>query len=1353
MSIKNELFKKILFLSFLCLVTNYPIYNLIELNHYYQQTSFKEKIYYNISSINTTDVMKIFIDIIIYFGDVEANIIKISNSDKIKIGNYTSINKIYFSIKLNEGINEVNNLNFYVNSKSNSFYLIYAYLGYSSNSESLLTNIMPIGLSYLLTVDPNKYDDIDLGNRIVGFKNTRYKDGKSLMISFFSLNCNIEVNQIFIGKDNKSHNYNIKEFEHFSHDLIDPNTDDGKERCSEYLEYRIKVNETDYSDYEGKTCKIYTSAMYATESNADIEGRVLIPDNVPQQAIFGKDFKHAAYEYILVESKNDLIIKFNLKHRAQYKIRVFFDGNQSDIEETIVANDIININSQKIKNNCYGCRILLDITLEKTKDIQDPILEFSIENIGINFVSYIPKNMMKINYALANYSHYYYTELGKNEEGFITTNFLRGSGKVYARIVEKDLIEKDGNWRGQYILPNEANVPNNMKMNLYTKKISFSTIGKNCIKRCYLLINVISDAEKNILDINYPYSIIINSYEYGVSNYELVPVINVPIDEFVVGAVKENDMKDYIFQFYSVLLTSNSEYVIIDFQSNSGGLFINVGDKRPTIKDSDFQFYPKGKDSIYSISKKEILEHAKTISSDYENKKEVKDITLTLGIWTNIYDSIDSTPFAFVVRQENGTNNDIYRINSEQKALCKARKFSENKYRCVYAIEYDYISHINYLFIYPNVQNKSAIFNAFGNYINQINYEIDPNNTLKDFIPYEGHSNISNYDSSDDYLFTNEGLDKNNYLLVSVETDIETIVELSSTLFTFQNNLNINPSTAQMFVVQDNVNLSLSFPSNYMEMINIRSVAGSAEIYWESNPENKYYLGGKDDRLSITSEKSNKNHILKFIAKSHLEEGIGFIFYLDSEKREDNFNLDELFLDVSRYYVYSENDFPVAYFSPLDESNMNNTNYYDIFFTFDILENGENVKIYNKTNPFKIDCYITEEYIIWQTKKYPDWGAKTDNPIEGKYDPALKTGFIRISQDDIKKSGVKQQDKPYLYLSIKKTNQTAKYKRISLEMSAIKNVPQIFMTEGHYLFGKLEKNENERKYRLRINHSFKYMNLIFSCRNNTALSMKIEGRDDLKEEKEEFGRLIYSLQIQKDELSLILVISRNSDNTNEEFFAFQYNHSNNAYNQEYNISNTNLEIKKEFTGQKDSNNFRMINYDIAFTPVSNYQKYRVSYVIKGMDYPKEIQIDKADLALHLTNRYIVELCNPKVDEKNGKINANIDFPESINYIKVIAQICNEEITEYLSYDIFDLIKLNKDNNENSKKKFIILLIAISSGLFVIIIIILVIIIVVFSNKNKDLIDKVKKVSFVIDKDPTENNEDKLLFNNNENNLE
>ena len=1349
MRIIIESFKGILFLSFFFLVTNYPNNKIIELDQYYQEISFKDTKYYKLLSINTTDVKKIFIDIIIYIGDVEANIFDLSNSDKINIGSYTSINKIYFSINLDEGINEVNDLNFFVNAKSNSFYIIYAYLGYSSDSESLLTNRLQIGISYLLTVNPNQNDEIDIGNKVVRFKNSHYTEGKSLMISFFSLNCNIEVRQIFIDQKNERYNYKIKKFEHFSHDLIGPNTDDGIERYTEDLEYRIKVIETDYSDYEGKTCKVYTSAMYVTENNTETGGVVLIPDNVPQQAIFGKDFKHAAYCYYIMESENDLIINFNLKHRAQYKISIFFGRKKSKIEETIVANDIIIIKSETIKNNnCSGCFILLDITLEKTKDIQNPILEFSIENIGFNFVSYIPKNMMKINYAQANYSQYYYTELGKNEEGFITTNFLRGSGKVYARIVEKDLIEKDGNWRGEYILPNEANVPNNMKMNLYTKKISFSTYGKNCIKGCYLLMNVISDAEKNVLDINFPYSIIINSYEYGVSNYELVPVISVPIDEFVVGAVKENDMKDYIFQFYSVLLTSNSEYVIIDFQSNSGGLFINVGDKRPTIKDSNFQFYPKGTDSIYSISKKDILENAKNIS-DYENKKEIKDITLTLGIWTDIHDSIDSTPFAFVVRQENGTNNDIYRINSEQKALCKARKFSENKYRCVYVIEYDYISLINYLFIYPTVQNKSAIFNVFGNFIDQIVYEIDSDNKLKDFIPYEGHSSISNYDSSEDYLFINEGLAKNSYLLISVETDIETIIELSSTYYIFQNSLNINPSTDQMFVVTESANLSLSFPSNYMEMINIRSVAGSGELYWESNPENKYYLAGKDDRLSITSEKSNKEHTLKFIAKSQLNEGIGFIFYLGSVAREDNFNLDELFLDLSRYYVYSENDFPIAYFSPFGESIMNNTNYYDIFFSFDILENGENVKTYYETIPFKIDCYITKQYIIWQTKKNPDWAAKTDNPIEGKYDLSLKTGFIRITQDDIKKSGVNQNDRPYLYLSIKNNIRTTKYKRISLEMSAIKNIPQIFISEGSYQFGKIEINENERKYRLRINHSFKYMNLKFSCRNNTALSMKIEGRDDLKEEIEEFGRLIYSLPIKKDELSLILVISRNGKPTYEEYFTFQYKHSNNEYNQEYNISNTNLEIKKEITDQKDPKNNRLINYDIAFTPVSNYQKYRVSYVIKGMDYPRELQVDKADLALHFTNRYIVELCNPKVDEKNGKINANINLPETINYIKVIAQISNEEITEYLSYDIFDLYSLNKDNNDRLKKKYIILLIGISSGLFVLMVI-LVIIVLVFRNKNKDLIDKVKKVSFAIDRDPTENNEDKLLFNNEEN---
>ena len=394
MRIIIESFKGILFLSFFFLVINNPNYKPIELDHYYQETSFKVKKYYNLPSINTTDVKKIFIDIIIYVGEVEANIFNLSNSDGINIHDYTSINKIYFSIKLDKGINEVNNLNFYVNAKSNSFYIIYAYLGYSSNSESLLTNTLPIGLSYLLTVDPTQYDVINLGNKVVRFKNTGYEEGKSLMISFFSLNCNIEVRQIFIDQNNERHINKIKKFEHFSHDLIGPHTVDGIERYNEDLEYRIKVIEADYSDYEGKTCKIYASAMYGTENHTE-RGEMLIPDNVPQQAIFGKDFKHAAYRYILVEFDNDLIIKFNLKHRAQYTIRVFFDWKKSNIEETIVANDIISIKSATIKNNnCRGCEILLDITLEKTKDIQNPILEFSIENIGFNSVSYIPKNMM-----------------------------------------------------------------------------------------------------------------------------------------------------------------------------------------------------------------------------------------------------------------------------------------------------------------------------------------------------------------------------------------------------------------------------------------------------------------------------------------------------------------------------------------------------------------------------------------------------------------------------------------------------------------------------------------------------------------------------------------------------------------------------------------------------------------------------------------------------------------------------------------------------------------------------------------------------------------------------------------------
>ena len=1334
MIIKKKLFKIILYLSFLFLfIKNNSIDNPIEIkfDQYHKQISFKENYYYQISNINTAYFKKMYLDVTTYVGEVDACIV---NDTRIKTNRYYTNNKIYFSIKFNE---DIRNLTFSVNAKTNAFYIVHTFVDNSNNENSLIINKLPIGILYLVTID--LYKSSKIANSIV-FENKKNNQEMPLMISFFSLNCKISVNPIYKNIGNNIDFPKIKNSEYFSYDLIEPNND---EKYIENMEYKINIDEDDPSNFADKKCIIYTSSIEVTKEHENNSTDIFIPDNIPQQVMFTKDFRHVSYQYVHVNSGNDLIIKFNLKHRVQYKIQLYCNNEKVEKEETIMSNDILYYESNKFiekrKENNTVCYIQLDITLENMNNIKEPILEFSIKDVGTNSISYIPKNMFQFDFTQPMNSQYYYTELGVYEEGFILTNFLRGNGKVYAEIIEKLTSDEEGIWRTKYKLLNENS---NLKIDSFTKKITFSTIGKNCVNSCYLLINVISDVANNVFGFNFPYSIMIQTKEYDLRDYKAVPIISVPIDEFIAGTVDKNDLGN-IFQFYSVTLNSNSEQVIIDFQSDTGGLFINVGGKRPTTEKYDVQILPNGKDIIYTISKSDILKKAHNLTQ-YKNFTEIKNINLTIGVWINSSYSGDFTRFALAVRLENGTSDDIYRVNSNQKVLCKTRKFSDKKFRCVYMIENEYISTLKYIFIFPNVQNKSTIFNAYGNIINQIDYEINPNGKLKYLIPTESNSSISNQGSGEDYLYINEDLEKNECLLVSVETDMEAIVELLSTFYFFQNNITINPSTPQMFIAMRDSTLNLIFPENYMEMVNIRCIDGSSEIYWEYNPEKKYYLGGKDDRLSLTSEKSDKGHILQFKSKSQIKTDFGFIFYLYSEIRMGEFNFDELDLDCSRYYIYSDNKLPLSYYSSFVESIFDNMDYYDIFFSFDIMENEEKIKKY-EDSPFQIESYLIDQYTFWLEKKNGDLKFQDIEPITGNYDPFLKTGFIRITKENITNSGIREEEKntSYLYLSIKKSennkennkennqgnNLEKEYKRISLEISAIKNTPEVFVSELSYQFGKLEKNEKEKKYRLYINKSFKYINLLFSCRNNDALSIKIEGRNDLIEKKEKYGRLIYSLEIKKEELSYILVISRKNNLESEEFFMFQYQNSLSTYKESFKIKNCKLKVMNT----NDKNNIKKINYNISLTPVSKYEKYNISYIIKGIDSSNKKDNSKADFSLNFDKKYVVEYCNPKVDEQNNKLYLNISVPEEVefNYIQVIAQISKEEKLEYLSYDLYDL----KKKDSSKQKKQTIVFIILGTVLFIIILI-LVIIIIIYHHKHKDLLDKVTKVSFSLDREPS-----------------
>ena len=327
-------------------------------------------------------------------------------------------------------------------------------------------------------------------------------------------------------------------------------------------------------------------------------------------------------------------------------------------------------------------------------------------------VSFIQKNYLRVDYAENNRPQYYFAEIGVNEICSIVVNFLRGSGLSYAKIVRKDISEpEDGaNWKKKYRLPDEMDY----LMDPFTKEIEIGTYDTDCENGCFLLIKVASDVQGDEIQIdrNYPFTIIVHSYEADSDSYNR-PIVRIPTEEYIVGTVIIQHPENRIFKYFITLLDSDAERVVIDFQSDSASLFVSVN-SIPTMETAHFTFWSRGRDSVMSFSKEELLEYINEGRNEDEKVTSIENNALFIGIWTNMTDSIFTTPYSLAVRLENGTENDIYRVNSDQKTLCRARKMknSEN-YRCLYVIKNDYLHYFQSLVLYANSEDQSAVLNMY----------------------------------------------------------------------------------------------------------------------------------------------------------------------------------------------------------------------------------------------------------------------------------------------------------------------------------------------------------------------------------------------------------------------------------------------------------------------------------------------------------------------------------------------------------------------------------------------------------------------------------------------------------------
>ena len=788
---------------------------------------------------------------------------------EITLNRIDNLNKISLFIKMNNPAT-YDSLIFSVKNLDNSFYSISFLPIFIDPSHDILYSnyYINFGIPKLFSFT-NKYLK-DPSSQIIFLMNLDRKLDLLKTVNFNSLNCEIEVFETTF--EHREIRTELIKYGNFYHDVP------SKMKHKEFDNYLVKINNYDLSEYSNKVCQVYLSFINNLVVDSDKNYvDLLVYDNIPQQIMLNKNFTHASYGYYHAKPENDIIIKYSSKNKGKYIAKFYYFNKKREKEENIMGEGIIYLNHEEWENICKNkdCFIKIDITLDtiNLKETDKTILEISFKALEEKKVNYITKGQLIKDYITYQKSQYYYTEIGKNEIGYVNAHFLKGSGEIFAKIVEADKTEQNPDWKGKYTLPTKENAE--FKMDTFTKKLKFSSEKYKCENMCYLIINIFSDnkaSKANIKSI-YPYTIFVQSYPNNLDILTKLPIISIPQDEYIIGYLEKGNNKD-IFDIYKTQLNLNSDKIIIDIHSTIEKVLVNIGGKRPNIYDKNFEFTLKNDtdnhDNIFIISKEEILKQFPNIN--------LTNFDITIALYSSkLNDTITTIPYSFSIRLSNESGKDIYKINSEHLSLRNSKQCIKvgEKYQCFYLIKYDYITDISPLIISARNSNKTnKLLSIKAKYVDYEDYlfgKIDLNN-------FEFSNN-----ENEKYILLTNGFMKDNKakcIFVLVESSEEKLIQFYVSFYNNYNSIYIDPSSPSIKYVPKGESLSLYASKLLSNSIHFEHLGGKGEIYLRGK-DTHHLLEASKNNFTLTLDGSGKDIEIIVKETSDDKNSNGFMFYLE----------------------------------------------------------------------------------------------------------------------------------------------------------------------------------------------------------------------------------------------------------------------------------------------------------------------------------------------------------------------------------------------------------------------------------------------------------------------------------------
>ena len=1287
------------------------------------------------------DIYKIYVDTLVISGDVTFTLRDAKTNLEINSHKYYLGNKIFYSIAKASNEN-MKSIRVEILAKKNSYYVVEYKLLKTGYEQTL--NEVYAGINYLIPVPKQESEN----QKILTINNVKLLEGNTYLTSFKSLNCRFEIKRMNNDAYNSYSYSTLRSYGTYAQELI---TDTDELRKTSH-KYQISVLDRDTSDYQKGMCMLYVSGLEIPKENSPVQRELLVSQGVPQTTVFEYGLKTVRFVYPHTDKNKNIVVIFDVINAAKYQAKIIYNHNETELKP-FTSDYVYYAPKDTLESNCKPneiCTIIAELTYLEIYNEQTPIIETTIREAA-EVPIYLPKGVSKRNYASGDLPMYFFTDIGHDDSGYISINFERGSFEVYAKVVNKNLAKAEDkpDWR-QYKFPNKTNNDQGLIYDFYNKKLSFTNFetGK-CRGGCYILIYLRSTVEGSLKD-GYrfsPFTISVTVNSKG-DLQKTGEIVEIHPEEYVIGCLDKKEK----YEYYQINIPFNAGGIDIDFQSDVGILLVSYGNERPTFGKSGktIAFNNTRGDTIYHISREDLI--SKLGIEDSIDKKN-----LIIGVYSEDFDSPTGSVYSFKVHFYN-QNLNIHKVNSDHKTLCKPEKI-DNEYRCLYMIKFGELDFINDVMIYANSQSKTATTYARARFIKKEIYDKFDVNALNNEIPTSQNSEFDTKVSKLDFIFaTLPEIDS--HLFVSVISDEGEVIELVSSFITFDKEFTPNPSTRQILPVKNEKYLKLNFKTQKSLLINLVSIYGEAKLYWEKEPNVKYHLRGRDDRISFVLTDSyagkelpsliidNKDYMgdqeqeLRFLDENSnvKNETPTFGCYLEYYLRSPLFNLDEANIGKTTEFVYDNTDFPFYYYSKLNSLNKS----VNIFFNFHDILSSNSSESDNRTRvsqELKLHASVIKQNAVYKITDSTKPEIKGSSMV-GTYDPALQTGYINFPASKLNSFGVKENEKPTLYIEIQK-DRFKNFKNIRLELSVIQENSDIVTTEKLYQFGKLEDKNVINSYRLRVDKAANYMRIQFSANNPNINYVISEEKNSKKKANYTFnitkegGKEFITFKRPNKDYIYLNVYSDNKPISQLSNYVFKYINSKeiDKFFEYVPKPGNNLDISKPVV-HKNGTNVITARFKGLYCKNNQTRKIKVTYVLKVVYGTVEKSHDpnenKDSIAICESTQSSVMVKDPKEEDIKLELSFTIPTEQAIRYTQLIAQVNDGPINEYYSYGYKDDYGFSNKGKSKSSP-FLVAIIVISIVLFIIIII-LVIIVFAFNARNKNLMDKVNAVSFV---DPDE----------------